>query len=124
MTAAIAPLAPRLGTVEVGLAMHLRKHSHQPAGKIEGQEAQRIHGVFDFRAERPQEHHVADDVGPTAVQEHRGKNCDPVMTGDYVCGNNRPFQDKGVPMRQFGYKHQSICRYDQCRHSREVCGAP
>jgi hypothetical protein len=35
------------------------------------------------------------------------------MTGDDVCGNDRPFQDERVPAHQFGHKRNRVNQYDQ-----------
>ena len=40
------------------------------------------HGVFDRRPESPEEDHVADDVHPAGVHEHRGEQRDAVMAVD------------------------------------------
>ena len=101
--------------MELGLAITCASMATKPAGKVERQEAQRIHGVFNLWTKSPQEDHVAYDVRPAAMQEHRRQNCDPVMTGDDFCGNDRPLQDKCVPAHQFGQEHQDIDQYDQRR---------
>ena len=50
---------------------------HDAATEIEKQKTQVPKRVFDIVAEDPQEHHVADQVEPTAVQKHAGKKGGP-----------------------------------------------
>ena len=71
ITAAIAPLAPRQGSCELGSADHLRQHRHQAAREIEEKKTDVAHGVLHRRPKCPQINHVADDVHPAGVHEHR-----------------------------------------------------
>ena len=57
------------------------------------------------------------------MQEHGRQNCDPVMTGNDVRGDDRPFQDERIPLHQFGYKRSHIDDNDQCRDNGEMSGA-
>ena len=56
---------------EFGSVQHLRERRGDAAQQIEHQEARPRHRVFDVVAEQPQEPHVADQVHPAAVHEHR-----------------------------------------------------
>ena len=47
-----------------------------PADDVEGEVADAAHGVLDVVAEDPEEEHVAEQVIPTAVQEHRRERGD------------------------------------------------
>jgi hypothetical protein len=50
ITAAIAPLAPRFGTVECADRRDLGKHGHQPANQVENQIPPSPHRIFDLGA--------------------------------------------------------------------------
>src|SRR5713226_6786516 len=60
----------RNGGVEVGNGMrHTRAHA---ANQVEQQVAEMAEVVLDVVAKHPEEPHVADQVQPSAVQEHTG----------------------------------------------------
>src|SRR5208337_5037504 len=80
----------------MGTGHNLGEHGDQAADKVEHRVAQRTHGIFDLWAESPEEDHVAKDVRPTAMQEHRRENRNPMMAGHDVSGNSRPPEDKGL----------------------------
>ena len=56
----------------VRLREDLERRGRNSAEKIEGHEAHVAHRVLDVVPEDPQEPHVADQVEPAAVHEHRG----------------------------------------------------
>ncbi len=47
--------------------------SNEPADEIEREEADPAHAVFDVVSEDPEVEQVKDQVGPAAVEEHRGQ---------------------------------------------------
>src|SRR5436190_13088267 len=69
--------------------------------------------VFYVVPENPQEPHVANDVQPPAVQEHRGDDRRRVETG----GNQSIIRDEVIPRvvveREFMQKHYDIQNNDQ-----------
>ena len=71
MTPEMAPEAPTVGTGDAGLHEHVRPRRHEPAQQIEDEEAPGPHAVLDVVPEHPEEQHVAEQVPPAAVQEHR-----------------------------------------------------
>jgi len=72
----------------------LGQHRHQSAKKVEGHVPQGIHGVFNLRPKGPQEDHVADDVRPTTMNEHGGKQSDPMMAAHNVGRDCGPVEHK------------------------------
>ena len=84
-TPEIAPEAPTVGTGEVALKRDVGGRRHQPADEVEDEKAQPPHAVFDVPAEDREVEHVADQVQPPAVQEHRdqrGEDVDRVVVDD------------------------------------------
>ena len=67
----MAPLAPMVGSVEFGIHRDLAERRRDAAEQVEHDEAAVADAVLDVVAEDPQVPHVADDVRPAAVQEHR-----------------------------------------------------
>src|SRR5438445_1830404 len=74
MTPLMAPEAPTIGMPEAGLKRTCRRAAATPRNQVEDREAHAPHRVLDVVTEDPQEPHVADQVHPGAVQEHRGEN--------------------------------------------------
>jgi hypothetical protein len=74
--------------------------SRQPAEQVERGVPQRIHRIFDLGTKGPQEHHVANDVRPTAVHEHRSENRDQVMAANNLGGDQRPLGHERRATRQ------------------------
>src|SRR5437899_12191683 len=106
ITAAIAPLAPKLGTVERGLtATWASKHAPD---QIEHQVSPSTHRVFDFGTKGPQEHHIADDMRPAGAHDHRRHQRDPVMAGDDVGGDRRPPGHEGLTAPQFQCEDERV----------------
>ena len=89
------------GDVGEGIAENLREHGNHAACEIEDGEADGAHGVFDFATEGPQVNHVADDVHPAAMHEHRGEQRDETMAVDNANGHDRPSPNEGVAVSQF-----------------------
>ena len=71
ITAAIAPDAPTNGMTLLGVEHHLRDRRDDSAREVEEHEPQRAQLVLDVVAEDPEEQHVAQQVQPSAVHEHR-----------------------------------------------------
>ncbi len=69
----MAPGCPNHGDQACGVRGNLRACGGQSTQQVEHDKPQRTHDVFDVVAEYPQEPHVAEDVQPAAVHEHRGK---------------------------------------------------
>ena len=67
----IAPEAPTIGTIEVGLRNDLGKRREQSAKQIEDDEPPASHGIFDVVAEEPEEPHIPQQVHPGAMKKHR-----------------------------------------------------
>src|SRR5438876_6396187 len=121
ITAAIAPLAPKLGTVERGLtATWASKHAPD---QIEHQVSPSTHRVFDFGTKGPQEHHIADDMRPAGVHEQRRDQRDPVMAGDDVGGDRRPPGHEGLTALQFQYEDERVDEDDDGRDDGTMQGA-
>ena len=68
MTAAMAPLAPRQGTLEKG-APGLGRHGDYSADEVE-ECRMAAPWRLQWRTEGPQIHHVADDVHPAGMHKH------------------------------------------------------
>ena len=124
MTAAIAPLAPRVGTVELGLTATWASMATSPPTKVESQIPQRIHRVLDLRTKGPQEHHVAEDVRPTAMQEHSRQDGDPVMPGSDVRGHRRPLEHECVTTSKFKRKNEEVRGNEAGRNDGKMHRAP
>ncbi len=71
MAPPMAPDAPTMGTGAGGVCRELRESCCKAAENVEDNEAKRAHRVFHVVAEDPQKPHVAKDVEPAAVHEHR-----------------------------------------------------
>ena len=93
---------------------NLREHGHQSASQIKEEVSAAAHGIFDLRAEGPQENHVPDDVRPAAMHEHRSEDGDPVMAGNDLRWNGGPLQDECVTTHQLKQKNEDI-HYDNER---------
>ena len=65
------PRCPDHGHGGIGLGNDLRRGRRQAAEHVEQREAAVPHGIFHVVAEDPQEPHVADEMEPAAVEEHR-----------------------------------------------------
>ena len=72
------------------VAEDLGHHGHDAAGKIEDEELEAAHRIFDLAPEGPQVDHVADDVHPASMHEHRGQQRDPVMAVQDADRDRRP----------------------------------
>ena len=59
------------------IAEDLAHHGDDTADQIEEDESAGAHRVFDLATEGPEIDHVADDVHPAGVHEHRGEDRDP-----------------------------------------------
>ena len=70
-TAAIAPSAPTLWIVEFGRQDELERPRRDPTDQVERQIAELPERILDVVAEDPEEQHVAAQVQPARVQEHR-----------------------------------------------------
>ena len=55
----------------MGVEQHVGDRRDDAAQQVEEHEARRAQAVFDVVAEDPEEEHVAAEVQPPAVQEHR-----------------------------------------------------
>ena len=82
MTAAIAPDAPTIGTVELGPTGHVRRRRDRATNEIQQQISPPSLGRFHVVAEHPEEQHVAEQMRDAAVQEHRHEHGEPhVLAG-------------------------------------------
>lgn len=86
----------------------LGEHGDQSSEQIENEIAAPAHGILDFGTEGPKENHVTDDVGPTAVHEHRGQERDQVVTRRDLCRNRRPLDDERITASQLKQKNEDI----------------
>lgn len=110
--------------VRAGAASHLCQHCHEASEQIKRQIARGVHGVFHLRAKCPEEEHVAYDVHPTAVHEHRGENGDPVMACDEVRRDCGPLLYKGLAAQQLAEENKAVGDDDEQSHHREARWAP
>ena len=92
---------------------YLRHHSDEASGKVEQQEAERAHSVFNFRPECPEVDHVADDVHPAGVHEHGAEKSEGVMPGSDAEGNCRPGSDEAVSAAQLKEKEEDVGNNDE-----------
>jgi hypothetical protein len=73
---------PRLGRAAEGEGhQRLRQRRDEAAREVEDELAERAEGVLDVLAKDGQEEHVAEDVVPASVQEHRGDPADSPVLG-------------------------------------------
>ena len=83
----MAPLAPRFGiaSVECGAEeqrhRRLGHHRDEAAHEVEREIPEVAERVLDVLAEDGEEEHVAEDVVPAAVHEHRGDPADAPRLG-------------------------------------------
>ena len=68
------------GDLRERIAEDLTHHCDDTADQIEEDEAAGAHCVFDFATEGPEIDHVADDVHPTGMHEHRREDRDPARS--------------------------------------------
>ena len=79
-TPAIAPLAPMFGMLAsvtlpaVSVIAGLQRRRREARGEVPDEEAHLPERVLDVVAEDPEEEHVAEDVLPARVHEHRGED--------------------------------------------------
>ena len=74
----------------IWVSRNLDEHGHKAADKVEEKVAAPAHAIFNCRTKGPQVDHVADDVQPTAVQEHGCEERDPMVAEDDPRGNGGP----------------------------------
>ena len=67
----MAPEAPTIGTIESGLATTWLRARRDTAKQVKHQEARARHRILNVVAKEPEKPHVADQVHPAAVKEHR-----------------------------------------------------
>ena len=101
------------GDVGVRSGDDLRHHGHDAAGEVEEEKADGSHGVFNLAAEGPEEDHVADDVHPACVHEHRGQQGKPVMAVENADGDCRPGQNECIAVEQFLKEHEYVERHEE-----------
>ena len=94
----------------------MREHCEGAAQQIEHDKSNVPHGIFDVVAEDPKIEHVADQVHPAAVQEHRGHHRERRRTEGDV-GVQRGFAEQGS-----GYRAESV--YDDLLTARIVRDLP
>src|SRR5215218_7558633 len=68
------------------------------------------HGVLDVVAEDPEEEHVAADVEPTAVEEHRGQERKEVVPGRDLARDGAPAVDE---IHQFWFGKRYLIQEDE-----------
>ena len=73
----IAPDAPRLGIVEFRRDRELQRRRCQPTQHVEERVDDVAETVLDVVPEDPEEEHVAGEVEPSPVQEHRDEHREP-----------------------------------------------
>src|SRR5262245_33184699 len=86
-----------------GVRRDLRRHRSQAAEQVEEDEAQPAHRILYIDPEDPEEPHVADEVEPTAVHEHRGECGIPGKPGSYNATHSLAHRDlkaDGKPMKK------------------------
>ncbi len=66
----MAPLAPTMGTGELGLESSWAKQAAAPVMQVEDQKFDASQGIFHVISENIQGPHVADEVKPAAVEKH------------------------------------------------------
>ena len=93
------------------------QHSRaETGGEVEQKIADMAHLIFEVIAKDPQEQHVAKNMHPAAVQEHRGDQRAPTLTGHDPFGHHAPDIDEQpagifVGQRQpIAQKHRDIDR--------------
>jgi hypothetical protein len=66
--------------------------------------------VFDIVSEDPQEKHIAEEMQPTTMHEHRGENRQRVGAGfgRKSGGDKRPFFDELIPAAEFHKEKQDV----------------
>src|SRR5262249_47126999 len=96
----------------------------EPAREVEDEVAEPAHRVLDLRTEGPQEDHVAENVGPAAVHEHRAQDRDPVTAGRDVGGDHRPAQREGLAPGQLEREDDRVRAHEQGREDRTAHGSP
>jgi len=89
------------GDVRAGRGGDLGEHRNQASQEIEDGEAEGVHRVFHGGTEGPEEDHVAEDVGPAAVQKHGGEQRDEAVAGADVGGDGGPLVDERVAALEF-----------------------
>ena len=95
---------------------NLGKHGHNSAEQVEDKIATSTHRIFDFGTESPQENHVADDVRPAAVHEHRRQNRDPVMAGSNLGWNHGPLSYERLAPHQLHHENEDVNQNDEYRY--------
>lgn len=106
------------------VGQNLSHHGNHSARQVEKQESPAAHRVFDGRAERPEEDHVAQDVEPAGVQEHGRENGDGAVAGNHIGGNDGPVADEVVAVNQLLKKDKNIDENDEEGDGGHPRGAP
>ncbi len=78
----MAPDAPTLGTADAPLKSDVRQAGDDTADQVEGQESGGAHRPLDVVTEYPQVEHVASQVHPATVEEHRREERGPERQRD------------------------------------------
>ena len=101
----MAPEAPTAGTIEPLLKKMCARLAASPQRQVEDHEAHVAEAVLDVVAEDPQEQHVAAEMPPPAVQEHRRQHRRPVRQrnerreiggGRVLARHDAPGEDEGL----------------------------
>jgi len=106
------------------IADDLTHHRDRPSKEVEEDEAASAHGVFDLAAECPEVDHVADDVHPAGVHEHRGEDCYPAVSVNDADGNHGPDPDEPVPVRELFQEYICVENDDRNRGDSKASQRP
>lgn len=107
-----------------GIAEDLTHHCHNTANQIKEDESASAHCIFDFPAERPEVNHVADDVHPARVHEHRGEDRNPAVSMNDADGNNGPDPNEAVSVRELFQEYIGIENDDRNRSDSKASQRP
>jgi hypothetical protein len=98
----------------------LRVRRYDPAQQVKDNEAEGAHNTLDLWAEDPKEEHVAEDMHPPFMHEHRGEDGHQPPACHDIGRDHGPMVDKGIPPYQFEKKHKKVDKNNGKRPHREM----
>ncbi len=102
------PARAHHGDPRAGAEGHLQQGGGQAAQQVEAEVARVAQPVLDVVTEDPQVEHVAQEMGPSAVEEHRREDGEPAEGGWHQSPGRHERQQFTVPERLLEQEHQRV----------------
>src|SRR5262245_6457658 len=114
------PARAEVGDRGAGVNCDLSEGGSETGKQVKDQIAIGTKQIFDLRSEGPQEDHVAQNVRPPTMHEHRGEDGDHVLTGRNLGRDERPFGNERLPAENLHHKDHNIGQDDRGRDYRKA----